>query len=688
VPRRKRSFFRPAEEARCFLELLGVTGIAFTQPVLDVLGSGADVFIARDASRPVILAWTLLVTFGPAALLWSVELVVSLVSRRLRTGLHLVFLASVVGLTALELLKRVTSLGPLALVAAGAVAAVLVLVGLVRFPPLRLWARYLSIATITFAAVFLFASPLTDILRDRSGHIVDVAAARPAPVVLVVLDEFPLMSLLDGNGQIDRELYPNLARLAEESTWYRNSTTVASNTLAAVPAVFTGRYSPPDDRLPTVAGYPENLFTLLGTQYRLNVHERDTHLCPTRLCPRPRDDETSMRSLVGEAFDVWGHFASPRKSADPEGLFASPLGQGGEPPARYRRFIDSLRRDRPSEPPSLNVLHVLLPHATWDHIETGQRYNAPVGVGEGLVFRVWLDDAHAQAARQRHLLQVQYIDRMIGRTIARLKRQRMWDDALVVVTADHGVAFKGREPYRESNAANYPQLMWTPLFIKAPGQRVGETTDVQARSIDLLPTIADILDVKVPWKVDGHSLVDGPRPAARRLRLLAGPNDGYVERDARAGFEAVLDSGVPPGTGDPALRLYRLGARGDLVGTRVQALPRARPARFAARLDAPELFDDVDPRAELLPLYVSGAVDTKGEGQVVVSVNGVIGGWSQLHGKLRVIDGRIVAVHEFRTFFTVIPPSLLRPGRNDVELYLVEGEAGAETLTPLRLGGF
>ena len=38
--------------------------------------------------------------------------------------------------------------------------------------------------------------------------------AQAPPIVLVVFDEFPVASLLDRNHQIDRERYPNFARLA------------------------------------------------------------------------------------------------------------------------------------------------------------------------------------------------------------------------------------------------------------------------------------------------------------------------------------------------------------------------------------------------------------------------------------------------------------------------------------------
>ena len=73
-----------------------------------------------------------------------------------------------------------------------------------------------------------------------------IAAGSPAPaavkvgsphrIVLLTFDELPTTSLLDGNGKIDADLYPNFAKLAAGSTWYRNDTTVAPFTDAAMAA--------------------------------------------------------------------------------------------------------------------------------------------------------------------------------------------------------------------------------------------------------------------------------------------------------------------------------------------------------------------------------------------------------------------------------------------------------------------
>jgi hypothetical protein len=55
------------------------------------------------------------------------------------------------------------------------------------------------------------------------------------PVVMILFDEFPTTSLLDSSGQIDARLYPKFAKLAGQSTWYRNATAVSGLSTWAIP---------------------------------------------------------------------------------------------------------------------------------------------------------------------------------------------------------------------------------------------------------------------------------------------------------------------------------------------------------------------------------------------------------------------------------------------------------------------
>ncbi len=63
-------------------------------------------------------------------------------------------------------------------------------------------------------------------------------------------------------------------------------------------------------------------------------------------------------------------------------------------------------------------------------------------------------------------------------------------------------------------------VMHVPLFIKEPFQESGRTSDRNVESIDVLPTIAELLDVEIPWRVDGVSATDETRPERPLKRIV------------------------------------------------------------------------------------------------------------------------------------------------------------------------
>src|SRR6185437_1025081 len=102
------------------------------------------------------------------------------------------------------------------------------------------------------------------------------------PILHVILDELPVTTVVGSDGRLDARRFPNLARLARDATWYRHATTVADNTLEAVPLQLTGLMPHVGD-LPTSADHPRNLFTLFGRSHRMLAAEPVTDLCPRRL---------------------------------------------------------------------------------------------------------------------------------------------------------------------------------------------------------------------------------------------------------------------------------------------------------------------------------------------------------------------------------------------------------------------
>ena len=151
---------------------------------------------------------------------------------------------------------------------------------------MREWLRWLAVLPAIVLVLFLVTSPVSDLVRGGSEPtLAAVTVKSHRNVVVLLLDEFPELSLLDANGHIDARRLPNFAKLAADSTWFRNATAVGTHTWFAMPAVMTGRYPPAHPAgAPTYVDYPDSIFRLFGGTYPANVSEVETRLCAPSYC--------------------------------------------------------------------------------------------------------------------------------------------------------------------------------------------------------------------------------------------------------------------------------------------------------------------------------------------------------------------------------------------------------------------
>ncbi len=156
-----------------------------------------------------------------------------------------------------------------------------------------------------------------------------------------------------------------------------------------------------------------------------------------------------------------------------------------------------------------------LPHVPWQYMPNGQRYlTSTYPLGDTVEF--WsADPGYALQGLQRLMLQVGYADQVLGEIVARLRRSGLYRRALVAVVADHGAAFIPSDSRRIVDANNAGWILRVPMFLKLPGQRQGRVLSRRVRSIDLLPTIADVLGIRIPWHVDGRSMFGRPSTTRR-----------------------------------------------------------------------------------------------------------------------------------------------------------------------------
>ena len=386
----------------------------------------------------------------------------------------------------------------------------------------RMFVRFLAVAAPGALLVFLASAPLSAAPESPT-----VRAGRPVPIVMLVMDELPTTSLLGALDRPDPERVPNFARLAREGTFYPNATTVADQTTVAVPAMLSGHRGPQDIAAPDAANWPQNLFSLLGGQYRLDVREPITRLCPADACP---DETPSTPSAVGSLAREAPRLAF--LSVAPTDLARrSPLIGGADEHDAAGEVRDFLAKVRAEDGPTLDFLHVLTPHRPWGRLPSGRSYEAPGQDDVPESVRETLDLTQDRKLAldlwRAHLLQVGYADRLLGRVIEHLERSGMYDRALLIVAADHGVSFLEGQPLRDVTPDNVANIASVPLFIKRPGGRGRGIDPAPAQMIDVLPTILDVIEAERPSGLEGRSLL-GPLRRDGRVRVLS-TRSTYVE---------------------------------------------------------------------------------------------------------------------------------------------------------------
>lgn len=664
------------------LELAVLCAFAVAQPLFDLLGHNAEFFAVRGSPSSDIVLFAVGLVLLPPLVLTGAEAIVGLAGPRARVAAHAVLVALLGALIAIQVVKRIGLL-PAGLDLALALAAGLTLAWRLALRcgrATRTFVTVLSPAPLLFLTLFLLGSPVTQLVLPEQAEPVTAGVRPSAPVVMVVFDELPVTSLLRRDGRVDRVRYPSFATLAARATWYSHATTVFDFTTQAVPAILDGR-RPRKGSLPTPAHHPRNLFTLLGRSYRLNVSEEATHLCPPSLCPNAVQPGLGrrLRSLGFDSAVVYAHLVLPAAleeslpsisegwgdfhGGDAGGAAVLKLLGGGGRAARFEAWVRSIR---PSSPPALNFKHVLLPHVPWQYLPDGHRYGRRGGRPAGLAGPLAAKDPFLMLQRyQRHLLQVGFTDRLLGRLIGRLRETGLWDRALVVVTADHGVSFRaGQADTRAVTPENVEDIAPVPLFVKAPGQRTGRISTRPVQTIDILPMIADELGFDLPWRVDGRS-ARGPAPAGRPAvdmlsragsPLRLGADD--LERRMRAALAHKVrhfgSAGGGPG-------LYAVGSHRELLGRPVSALGAADGDGASAAIDAASELADVDLYGEL-PAQLTGRISRAGPGR---------------HDLALAVNGRVATVSRSfpwegqERFSAFAPPQAFRSGRNLVEVFLV-----------------
>lgn len=129
------------------------------------------------------------------------------------------------------------------------------------------------------------------------------------------------------------------------------------------------------------------------------------------------------------------------------------------------------------------------------------------------------NDGDVQMLRALYLGLASEVDTHIGRIIAFLKDSGQYDDTLIVMMADHGEVLGEHHMWGKQNP--YESAYHVPLIIRDPQnpKQHGALIEDFTESVDIAPTILDLIGQRVPAGMDGQSLrpfLEGEKPETWR----------------------------------------------------------------------------------------------------------------------------------------------------------------------------
>ena len=370
------------------------------------------------------------------------------------------------------------------------------------------------------------------------------------PIVLVVLDALAAGHV--GHLGYPVSTTPNLDALAAEGVTYGQAFAPTPYTLASIPSLFTGR-------LPDRHGV---------TQGEHVLHADELTLAEL-LQSRGYQTFGAVANIQGgsihdlqQGFEVY------------EELFRGEGGKAMEivPPEAFPPVVERWLLERDPERPPFLYLHLLQPHMPYDppdeHREGLLRpgYRGPFVDG---MDREWMVEfaqrggkmrlgsspnhiskADAEAVQGLYDGNIRHADAQLGRILQALEGAGLSDEALVIVTSDHGEAFWQHGMLGHSRQV-YDEMVQVPLVLRFPEhlgvapRRVDDLTSL----MDLFPSICAWLDAPVAARLDGRPLAGlfgEPGDPDRELYLRSFHREPSIA--LRGADHKVLIDRMPPRT--------------------------------------------------------------------------------------------------------------------------------------------
>lgn len=149
---------------------------------------------------------------------------------------------------------------------------------------------------------------------------------------------------------------------------------------------------------------------------------------------------------------------------------------------------------------------------------------------------------YADKIRARYDELILYTDATLRSFVEKLKGTGIYNDTILIITADHGEMFEKGLCSSHGCPNLYEPETHIPLLIHTPDQSQGYRIDALAEEVDLAPTILDLIGIPIPSWMEGESLLPymrGNSPPTNKPKFsmqLEGNSKGHP---IQSGFVAV-----------------------------------------------------------------------------------------------------------------------------------------------------
>ncbi len=344
------------------------------------------------------------------------------------------------------------------------------------------------------------------------------AASKPAPgcVILITIDTLRADRL--GCYGARRVRTPSLDRLAAESTLFERAYSPSPWTKPAVTSMLTGLdpavhgivSGGQDD--PPLPGSVELLAERMhDAGYRTGAFGYNPYVAMVEDLRRGFRDYFIMPRLDAEIpLDLYEGIDPRDTTAAISGITERWLAQRGD--ERFFCWMHFYDPHLPYDPPKdyWTDDHRSQPDPAASRGPTEEMHSQPF-------YRP--DDNERRQLRGLYDSEIQYVDDAVGRVIATLKRLGRYEDALIIVSSDHGEEFWEHGGFEHGHTA-YDELLHVPLFVRTPhaaSRRVATAVDTPS----IYATIADACGLEPAEHAFATapslwpSIVEGVDPAPR-----------------------------------------------------------------------------------------------------------------------------------------------------------------------------